>query len=63
MAFRRFIKAHRYTDEAGRVIVIPSGWAGELSANVVKSADEAGATIIPQEERKDDPKPKAKAKD
>lgn len=63
MTFRRFKKSYRFTDEEGRVIVIPSGWAGELSAAVVKSADEAGATIIPQEERKDDPKPKAKAKD
>lgn len=63
MAFRRFKKSHRYTDEQGRVIVIPSGWAGDLSAAVVNSADEAGATVLPKDEPKEDPKPKAKAKD
>lgn len=59
MAFRRFKKSHRYTDEQGRVNVIPSGWAGELPAAVLKDADEAGATVLPEEA----PKPKAKAKE
>ncbi|AYF00450.1 hypothetical protein PY32053_00775 [Paracoccus yeei] len=58
MAFRRFIISHRYIDEDGRVIVIPSGWAGELPGIVAAAADEAGATVRPEEP----PEPKAKGK-
>lgn len=59
MAFRRFTMSHRYTDEDGRVIVIPRGWAGELPGAVATAADDAGVTVLPEEA----PKPKAKAKD
>ena len=48
MAFRRFKRPHRYTDDAGAVIVIPRGWAGELKASVAAEADKAGATVLPE---------------
>lgn len=59
MAFRRFVTSHRYTDEDGREIVIPRGWAGDLPGIVAAAADEAGATVPPEEPPAE---PKAKSK-
>ena len=60
MAFRRFTTRYEYVVDGVR-IVIPRGWAGELSADVAKAADAAGVTAAPAPASAEQAKPAAKA--
>lgn len=44
--FRRFKKRFSYLNENGDKVTIPRNWAGEVTDDVAKQADEAGATLV-----------------